>query len=186
MRPCEGCGGTFDYCGSCQPGRRYCDEVCSGNARRECVRLAHRRYNDRDSEEGRKAHRLEEADRRARRGGEPVGDHRCNEKSEELRARPSTALHAIAETLNASDDDSASPPCFEALELSGMADERPWASTESNSLEWLLVAWPGLLVAASRRQGVGAICPFCGRQGRIVEIISVEQWRHSRRRGLET
>lgn len=140
------------------------------------MRGAHTRYNDRGSDEGQQVHRAEEADRRARRSAETVGDHRCHEKSGELRVRPSTAPHAVAETIDAP---LINPvvPVIEPSELRGVAPA-------SERLEWILVAWPELLEAASRRRSTEASCPFCGRQGRIVEVISVDQWRHRSRRGF--
>lgn len=141
------------------------------------MRGAHTRYNDRDSDEGQQVHRAEEADRRARRSAETVGDHRCHEKSGELRVRPSTAPHAVAETIDAALINLVVPPVIEASELGDVAPA-------SERLEWLLVAWPELLEAARRRQGTEASCLFCGRQGRIVEVISVEEWRHRSRRGF--
>ena len=176
VRLCARCDKSFDYCGSCQPGRRYCGEVCSAGARIASVRGAHAKYNDRDSDEGQEVHRLEEADRRARRSAETVGDHRCHEKSGELRVRPSTAPHAVAETLDAALINPV-PPVSEASELRGGAPA-------PERREWLLVAWPEVLEAARRRQGTEASCPFCGRQGRIVEVISVTEWRRRSMRGF--
>lgn len=129
------------------------------------MRKAQVRYNDRASDEGREAHRLEEADRRARRSENAVGDHRCHDNSGELRALPSTAPHAVAETL-----DAASVP--------------PVEEKRAERVAWVLVAWPEMLASARRREGTYARCPFCGRQGRVVEVISVEQWRRRPRRGL--
>jgi len=137
------------------------------------VRQARATYNARDSKEGQEAHRLEEADRRMRRSGAFVGDHRCHMKSGELRVLPSAAPYAGSELLNAS---AVSPSSIEAPE---------WREgVLASGLKWLLVAWPELLAAADRRQGDEASCPFCGRQGRVVEVISIEQWRSSPRRGF--
>ena len=130
------------------------------------MRRAQSKYNDRDSNEGQEAHRLEEAERRARHAVRSVGDHRCHEKTRELRVRPSTAPHAVMEIIDASPVSPVPPPPVETLEP---------------QLAWVLVAWPEMLETASRRQGTEASCLFCGRQGRIVEVISVEQWRHRRR-----
>lgn len=175
VRPCASCAGAFDYCGSCQPGRRYCGDRCGAGARSASVRRAQARYNDRASEEGRQAHRLEEADRRARRSAEVVGDHRCHGKSGELRALPSTAPHAVAEVFNAASVHPVSPPPVREPREGAPAPER---------LEWVLVAWPELLGAARRRAGTEVRCPFCGRHGRVVEVISIDQWRRRPRRGL--
>ena len=174
MRTCLSCDKPFDYCGSCQPGRRYCGNACSEPARVACVRQAQAKYNDRDSDEGREIHRLEEADRRERHGAMPVGDHRCPANSGRLRVAPSTAPHVVAETSDAATSISpVAPSSVEAFEL--QPEVRP---------EWTLVASPSLLAAASRRLGDEASCPFCGRQGRIVEVVSVEQWRRRPRRGF--
>jgi len=173
VRPCASCDKAFDYCGSCQPGRRYCGDVCAADARHASVRRAQSKYNDRDSEEGQAVHRVEEADRRARRSADSVGDHRCREKSGELRARPSTAPHAVSET----DAALISPAVIEAPELAG--------EPALAHLGWILVAWPQLLAAARLRIGTEASCPFCGRQGRIDEVMSIERWRRRSRRGEE-
>jgi hypothetical protein len=147
------------------------------------VRQAQVRYNDRGSEEGQQAHRLEEAERRARRSAASVvGDHRCPAESGELRAPSSTAPHAVAEVLDAAPVYSAAPPAIGAPH-----DEReatPVPMPVPVQLQWLLVAWPEVLDAARRRAGSEAGCPFCGRRGRIVEVISIDQWRRRFRRGL--
>jgi len=161
VRPCARCDKSFDFCGSCQPGRRYCGDGCSADARHTSVRRAQSKYNDRDSDEGQAVHRVEEADRRARRSADSVGDHRCREKSGELRVPPSTVLHAVWETDAALVKHSAVPA----------------------RLEWILVAWPELLAAARRRLGTETSCPFCGRQGRVVEVMPIERWRRRSRRG---
>lgn len=51
-------------------------------------------------------------------------------------------------------------------------------------LEWVLVAWPELLAAAQGRQGSEATCPFCGRQGRVAQVVSVDEWRRNLRHGF--
>lgn len=178
MRPCVRCEKPFDYCGSCQPGRRYCGDVCTADARRASVRRAQSKYNDRDSDEGQEVHRVEEADRRARRSADSVGDHRCHEKPRELRVRPSTALHAVSETFDVTlASPVASLPVIEVPELHG--------EPALDRLEWVLVAWPELLAAARVRLGTETSCPFCGRQGRVAEVISIERWRRRSRRGEE-
>ena len=136
------------------------------------MRRAQSKYNDRDSDEGQAVHRVEEADRRARRSADSVGDHRCREKSGELRARPSTAPLAVSET-----DAALVSTVIEAPELGEPALGR---------LEWILVAWPELLAAARLRLGTETSCPFCGRQGRVGEVISIERWRRRSRRGEES
>ena len=50
--------------------------------------------------------------------------------------------------------------------------------------KWVLVAGPELLVEAGSRLGTEATCPFCGRRGRIVRVVSLEQWRRRTRRGF--
>lgn len=145
------------------------------------MRRAQSTYNDRDSNEGLEAHRLEEAERRARHSARSVGDHRCHEKTGELRVRPSTAPHAVVETIDASPASPVPPPPVEALELQACTPAKELREVPEPQLAWVLVAWSGLLETASRRQGTEASCPFCGRQGRIVEVISVEQWQHRRR-----
>jgi hypothetical protein len=49
---------------------------------------------------------------------------------------------------------------------------------------WVLVAWPELLEAARSRLGSEAMCPFCLRRGRIVQVVALEQWRHRLRHGV--
>ena len=51
-------------------------------------------------------------------------------------------------------------------------DQQP----RSCSVQWVLVASPGLLRAARGRLGSQASCPFCGRAGRIVRVVSLLQW----------
>lgn len=145
------------------------------------MRRAQSKYNDRDSNEGQEAHRLEEAERRARHAVRSVGDHRCHEKTRELRVRPSTAPHAVMEIIDASPVSPVPPPPVETLEPQPCAPANELCEVPEPQLAWVLVAWPEMLDTASRRQGTEASCLFCGRQGRIVEVISVEQWRHRRR-----
>lgn len=180
VRPCERCGITVDYCGSCQPGRLYCRDGCSEIAREESVRLAHVKFNDRGSEEGLEVHRLEEQERRDRRTKESkepedpeeceteaahVGDHRCHEETSELQVPSSAVTKLAAEIL-----DDASP--------------RPARAARAAIVEWVLVAAPQLLAGARNRLGSEAICPFCGRRGRVVRVVSLEQWRRRPRRGF--
>lgn len=183
MRPCAGCGESFDFCGSCQPGRRYCGAVCSEAARDESVRQARAKYSARDSDEGLKAHRIEEADRRTRRAAERVGDHRCDLESGDLKLPPSTAPHAATEVSDASLVCPVSPPTLGAFEQARPPDE-PRPSAPMAGLEWVLVAWPELLAAAQGRQGSEATCPFCGRQGRVAQVVSVDEWRRNLRHGF--
>lgn len=145
---------------------------------------AHAKYNDRTSEEGLEVHRLEEAGRRARRAADFVGDHRCPEELGQLRVPPSTGAHAASETINATAAARPVTSPVEALEAPPglIAPDDEVREAPGAPLEWVLVAWPELLVAASRRQGTEAHCPFCGRQGRIAEVTSVERWRRRSRR----
>ena len=175
-RPCARCDKAFDYCGSCEPGRRYCGDVCAAFARSASVREAHSKYNDRESEEGLENHRVEEADRRARRAADSVGDHRCQEKSVELQVPRMTEARSVTETIDATLANSVALPVAEAPALGN-------GEAGSNRIKWVLVAWPELFAAARRRQGTEAGCPFCGRRGEITEVISIDQWRQRPRRG---
>jgi len=169
-RPCGRCGNLIDYCGRCQPGRRYCDRGCSKERRDESARQARAKYNDRGSAEGRAAHRVEEADRRARRARERVGDHRCHEETGGLHVPAPAACHAAMEASDAA---------------SHLAVDQPVLEVPSAApVEWILVAWPEVLAAAQRRLGSEAACPFCGRRGRIVRVVPLDQWRRRVRRGL--
>jgi hypothetical protein len=161
-RRCGRCEAEFDYCGSCQPGRVYCDDECSEAVREQTVRTARAKYNDRDSPEGLAWHALEERDRKGRRARERVGDHRCPEEAGELRVRASAASQAAVEVRDA-------PP------------KRP---ARASVVDWILVVPLDLLPEAEKRLGTIASCPFCGRRGRIVRVVSLEQWRRRVRRGL--
>ena len=197
-RPCERCGKPFDYCGSCQPGRKYCSKECSEAARAESKGRARAQYNDRGSEEGRKVHRLEEATRRALRAQERVGDHRCHEESGGVEE---PALAACPAATEASDATFSSPmvvreiepaselqePALAAYPAAAKAGEIGPAPSGSKmapkvaTVEWVVVAWPGLLVAARKRLGTEATCPFCGRRGLIVRVVSIDEWRRRTR-----
>ena len=155
MRCCRRCGTPFDYCASCQPGRRYCCATCSEAAREEIERAARAKYNARDSPEGLAWHALEEQDRRVRQAKARVGDRRCSEATGELQVQASAAKQAAEEAC----------------------DEPTKPAARASIVEWILVVSADLLPEASRRVGTEAICPFCGRQGRIVRAVSVEQWR---------
>lgn len=188
VRQCELCGATFDVCGSCEPGRRYCRGGCSDIARVESVRLAHDKFHDRGSPEGLEIHRLEEQERRDRqvaeqeRDQEPapapmgpeavrtrVGDHRCHEEDGPVLEPASVVAKAAAEVVDVPAD-----PL-----------PHPIRTTCDALLEWVLVAEPKLLEQARRRLGGEASCPSCGRRGRIVRVVALEEWRHRTRRGLE-
>jgi hypothetical protein len=178
FRPCGQCGKPFDYCGSCHPGRLYCSDVCSNAARVKSKRQAHAKYNARDTEEGREAHRLEEIERRAR---ERMGDHRCAGEKTGVQLQASTVQDVVVEAANhgalVSSD---CRPVLETGEPLGL-DRNP----QARAVEWALVAWPELLVTARRRQGTKATCPFCGRQGRIVRVVSLDYWRQRLRHGFD-
>ena len=111
---------------------------------------------------------------------ERVGDHRCHENSGELRVRPLTAPHAVLETLDAALADPVVVP-HPAVELVQLPPDAKRAAP-AGGLTWVLVAWPELLAAAKQRVGSEARCPFCRRQGRIIEVISLERWRRRSRR----
>ena len=154
-RSCGRCPAVFDYCGSCQPGRLYCDDECSEAARAESVQEAHAKFNDRESPEGREIHRLEEKERRDRQAGARVGDQRCSEETGELEVPASVANQSAAEAR----------------------DAKPERAARAAVVEWILVATPELLEQAQERLGTEATCPFCGRRGRIVRVVSLDQWR---------
>ncbi len=161
-RRCGWCDTEFDCCGSCQPGRLYCSDECSESAREESARAARAKYNARDTPEGLAWHAFEERERKARRAEERVGDHRCPEETGEVRVQASAAKQAVEEACNAS-------------------PERP---ERASVVEWILVVPLDLLPEAEQRLGTVASCPFCGRRGRIVRVVSLDQWRRRGRRGL--
>jgi hypothetical protein len=47
---------------------------------------------------------------------------------------------------------------------------------ELASVEWTMVAWPGLLATARRRLGAEVVCPTCGRRGIIKRVLALAQW----------
>ena len=183
-RPCERCGEPFDYCGICQPGRLYDGEACSRAAREESARAARAKYNDRESEEGREAHRLEEAARRERLAKERVGDHRLQVLADGLQV-PALAAHQAAAEVR--DDTLMAPADPQTLgtpePFAGSAEPQVGVASPVPT-EWTLVAWPKLLSAAGRRLGTEASCPFCGRRGRIVRVVSLDDWRRRVRYGF--
>jgi hypothetical protein len=91
-----------------------------------------------------------------------VGDHRCPEEIGELQVPALAATQAAAE----------------------VRDVTPKRAARAAVVEWILVAWPEALEEAQRRLGTEATCPFCGRRGRIVRVVSIEQWRRRTRRGF--
>jgi hypothetical protein len=163
----------------------YCGVACSRSAREESVRRAHVKFNDRDCEEGREVHRLEEADRRERRARERVGDHRLHDVIGRLKV-PTSAAHQAA--VEASDATLVAPVGslnLEAPKACGVSAEPQAGDAPAPApTEWILVAWPGLLLAARRRLGANASCPFCGRHGRIARVVSLDRWRRQIRYGF--
>jgi hypothetical protein len=152
-RPCACCQQAFHYCRGREPGRRYCGEACAAWARWERERKARKTY--RVSPEGQEQHRDEEGERRARRRHEAVGDRRLAlESSEVQRVDPvSPYVHAVKEGHGERGQD------------------------EGDRMEWVLVAWPGLLVAAGAMVGTEMGCPGCGRRGTVVRVVSLAEWR---------
>lgn len=54
-------------------------------------------------------------------------------------------------------------------------------SDARRELEWVLVAWPGLRAAAEQMLGAYVLCPCCGREGGVTEVLELDEW-HRRRR----
>ncbi len=179
FRPCGRCPEPFDYCGSCQPGRCYCGDACSKAARVESTRRSRAKYNARDTAEGLEAHRVEEAERRARRARERMGDHRCAKETGGLQLPASTAHDVTAEANDAALIPPDSLSVLDTVEPIRLDREPP-----ARAVEWVLVAWPELSIAARRRQDTRATCPFCGRRGRIVRVVSLDHWRRRLRHGF--
>jgi hypothetical protein len=50
------------------------------------------------------------------------------------------------------------------------------ADARSKSADWWIVAWPGLVAAAGRMLGTWVVCPSCGCHGRILRVISLDDW----------
>lgn len=151
-RPCARCQQAFLYCRGQEPGRRYCGEACATWAKGERERKARKTY--RASLEGQEQHRDEEEERRARRRLEAVGDRRLVLQSSEVqRVDPaSPSVHAIEEGHSEPEEDK---------------EER---------VEWVLVAWPGVLAAAAAMLGAEVECPGCGRRGPVVRVVSLADW----------
>lgn len=57
-----------------------------------------------------------------------------------------------------------------------LADEPAHAPRSVEPLEWLLVAWPELLAAATWLLGSSVACPGCGRRGVVVRVVSMDAW----------
>lgn len=147
----ESCQRPFLHCRSREPGRRYCPE-CSPLARREREQKAQKKY--RASPSGQEQHRDEEQQRRDRRQLECVGDRRCEAERGQVQTRATTAAYQAA------------------------VEEKSDARRE---LEWVLVAWPGLLATAEQLLGTRVACPCCGRAGQVVEVLERDEWRWRRR-----
>ena len=148
FRSCQRCHRPFWYSHRREPGRRYCPE-CSPRAKEEREHKARRNY--RDSPEGREQHRDEEDRRRkkVRELGRRVGDRRRATEMDGLRSPATTA-------------------CERAVEEAVDVPEK-----EGDRVEWVLVAWPGLLSAAAALLGAELECPFSGLVGRVVEVVDV-------------
>jgi hypothetical protein len=138
------------HCRSREPGRLYCDD-CREPAQKERERRARKTY--RATDYGQEQHRDEEAERRERLG---VGDRRCAPVQGRLQLPATVVLeHAAREQSDA-------------------------ASRSSNAVEWLVVAWPGLVAMATRLVGTTVACPCCERAGLIARILPLEDWKRRR------
>lgn len=151
-RPCRRCGLGFLYCRAREPGRLYCDP-CVTPAQKEREKKARKHY--RNSPEGLEQHRDEEEERRGRRQLERVGDRRLESVEGRVQMLPTAALYARAE------------------EETG---DVPRALHTVEPLEWVLVAWPELLAAATWLLGSPVACPGCGRRGVVVRVVSRDDW----------
>ena len=147
-RPCKRCERAFLYRRGREPGRRYCDD-CAVPAAKERVQRAQKTY--RNSTEGREQHRDEEVERRERRLAR-VGDRRLEAKNGELQIVSAAAPYALA--------------------VEEIRDE----PGEDIELEWLIVAWPGLLAEAQTWLETRMECPWCGRKGTVVRVVGLDVW----------
>ncbi|MDQ3274988.1 MAG: hypothetical protein M3Q39_08165 [Actinomycetota bacterium] len=148
-RPCQRCQQPFLHCRAREPGRLYCGEECSSGAKRERERKARQKY--RDSPEGREQHCDEEVRRRERRQLGRVGDRRTEPEQGQLQRVATRA--ALERRVEEKRD-----------ELRGEPDEQ---------VEWLVVAWPGLLREAARLLGERVECPCCDRRGVVVRVVEL-------------
>lgn len=114
----------------------------------------------RSTDDGRAQHSDEERERRERVRLGAVGDRRCGGKADQVQTPTVTdvAEGAVPE----------------------IADVSPRAKPKT--VEWILVAWPGLVSAATRLLGVRVACPCCGRAGPVVRVLALDAWRQGRRR----
>lgn len=96
--------------------------------RKERERRARKEY--RSKEYGQEQHRDEEAERRERLrlGRDGVGDRRCGEEPDRLQVPATTA----------------------SVEAVGTEQNDASPRRKAKAVEWTLVAWPGLLTAATR------------------------------------
>lgn len=156
LRPCKRCQRAYLHCRSREPGRRYCAE-CSLAARKEREKRARRHYREQDY--GKEQHKDEEAERRERNRACRVGDRRCTEEQRPLLVPVTTAIEPIM-----------------------MEAACGLRKGTTRTVEWLLVAWPGLWAAATRLVGVQVACPCCGRAGPVARVLQLEAWREARRR----
>ena len=133
-------------------------------AARGRVRRARGRY--RHSPEGRKQHHDEEHKRRKRRREERrqqrMGgrDRRCSEEEGGIQV-PVTAARP--------------------------ATEKPKRRciAKRAQVEWILVAWSGLLAAAQNMLNTQRTCPRCQCSGPVVRVVAEADWRRRRvRRGV--
>lgn len=82
---------------------------------------------------------------------EPAGEESAQERSEEI--------HAAAE------------------EQSQRAAPRPGGES---SIEWIMVAWRGLRASARLLLQTRWTCLSCGRTGKVVEVVGLDEWRRRR------
>jgi hypothetical protein len=149
-RPCKRCERVFWYCRSREPGRLYC-EACVEPAAEERIHRAQSKY--RKSAEGLEQHRDEEAERRERQR-ERVGDRRLEGEGEQLQG-PSTTS-----PMRSDEEESPDEP----------------NSPEAEPVEWVVVAWPGVLEEAKQLLGTELECRGCGRLGVVVAVVSRDDW----------
>jgi hypothetical protein len=148
-RHCQRCQRPFLHCRAREPGRLYCDVECSAGAKTERERRARKKY--RDSPDGREQHRDEEARRRERQQLARVGDRRTEPTQGQLQRVATTA------------------PIERRVEEDRDAPRRE----QDEQVEWLVVAWPGLLGEAAQLLGELVECPCCGRRGAVVRVVGL-------------
>lgn len=152
-RPCRRCQRAFFYCRGREPGRLYCGEECSADAKQERERRARKKY--RESPEGIEQHRDEEAARRERRQLKRVGDRRTELEGGQLQRLETTA------------------PYERGVEEKCDVPRRD----AGESVEWVLVAWPGLLTRAAQLLDTQVGCLCCGRRGNVFRVVDLDNWR---------